>query len=77
LLHAESYEPLVTMLFWDGDPYLDCDVVFGVKRSLVADFVQHQPGVAPDGTYVDELFRTLEWAFTLVPKGTQRQENRA
>lgn len=75
--HAEGYEPLITMLFWDGDPYLDCDAVFGVKQSLVADFVQHEPGNAPDGTYVGEPFRTLDWTFILVPKTTARQENRA
>jgi len=66
--HAEGYESLITMLFRDGDPYLDTDAVFGVRRSLVADFVQHEAGdTAPDGTVVDEPFQTLEWTFTLTP----------
>jgi hydroxyquinol 1,2-dioxygenase len=69
-LHADGYEPLITTLFRDGDPYLNNDAVFGAKRSLVADFVQHPAGVAPDGTRVDEPFQTLEWTFTLVRKTT-------
>lgn len=71
-LHADGYEPLITMLFRDGDPYLNNDAVFGVKRSLVADFVQHPAGVAPDGTHVDEPFQTLDWTFTMVPKTAER-----
>lgn len=69
-LHADGYEPLITTLFRDGDPYLNNDAVFGAKRSLVADFVPHPAGVAPDGTRVDEPFQTLEWTFTLVRKTT-------
>jgi hydroxyquinol 1,2-dioxygenase len=66
--HAPGHEPLVTMLFRSGDPYLERDAVFGVKRSLVALFVQHQAGeTAPDGTPMDEPFQTVEWTFTLDP----------
>jgi hydroxyquinol 1,2-dioxygenase len=32
---AEGFEPVVTQLFVQGDQYLDSDVVFGVKNSLV------------------------------------------
>jgi len=35
MIRAEGYETLVTHLFRDGDPYLDSDVVFGVRPSLV------------------------------------------
>lgn len=65
--HAEGYDPLITMLFRGDDPYLAGDAVFGVKRSLVVDFVQHEPGTAPDGTVVDEPFQTVDWTFTLSP----------
>jgi hydroxyquinol 1,2-dioxygenase len=34
-------------------------------QSLQADFVPHEPGVAPDGTTVDEPFVTLDWTFVL------------
>ncbi len=35
LIRAPGHETLVTHLFRDGDPYLDSDVVFGVRNSLV------------------------------------------
>lgn len=35
---AEGYRPLITHLFVNGDEYLDSDVVFGVKESLIIDF---------------------------------------
>ncbi|SDM07346.1 dioxygenase [Nonomuraea jiangxiensis] len=65
--HAEGYDPLITMLFRSDDPYLACDPVFAVRRSLIVDFVQHDPGAAPDGTVVDEPFQTVDWTFTLSP----------
>lgn len=65
--HADGYEPLITMIFCE-DEYLESDAVFGAKRSLVADFVRHDPGPAPDGTRVDEPFQTVEWTFALTAK---------
>jgi hydroxyquinol 1,2-dioxygenase len=35
MIRADGCETLVTHLFRDGDPYLDSDVVFGVRPSLV------------------------------------------
>lgn len=35
MIRAEGHESLVTHLFRSGDPYLDSDVVFGVRQSLV------------------------------------------
>jgi len=66
--HAEGYEPLITQLFWRDDPYIGHDAVFADMDSLVADFVRHEPGTAPDGTAVDEPFVTLDWTFTLAAK---------
>ncbi|MEM6109338.1 dioxygenase [Mycobacterium sp. 050272] len=63
--HADGYQPLITQLFLKDDPYIDCDAVFSAQESLKADFVRHEPGVAPDGTKVDEPFVTLDWTFTL------------
>ena len=41
---------LVTHIFVRGDTYLDADTVFGVKESLVKDFVRQEPGTpTPDG----------------------------
>lgn len=63
--HADGYQPLITQLFLRGDPYIDNDAVFAAQNSLEADFVLHEPRVAPDGTAVDEPFVTLQWTFTL------------
>jgi protocatechuate 3,4-dioxygenase beta subunit len=38
IVSAPGYETLTTHLFVEGDPYLDSDVVFGVKNALVVDF---------------------------------------
>jgi hydroxyquinol 1,2-dioxygenase len=43
IVTAPGYERLTTHLFVAGDPYLDSDVVFGVKNSLVVDF-KPKPG---------------------------------
>ena len=68
--HAVGYEPLITMLFRDGDPYLETDAVFGAKRSLVVEFVEHPAGeTAPDGSTMPEPFQTVEWTFTLEREG--------
>lgn len=45
MIKAPGYETLVTHVFRDGDPYLDSDAVFGVRQSLVADWVQQPGGV--------------------------------
>lgn len=45
-IEAAGYDPLVTHLFAAGDRYLDSDVVFGVKPSLVLD-IGHAGAEAP------------------------------
>ena len=50
LVRAEGLRTLVTHLFVRGDELLDRDSVFGVRDSLVCDFVAQEPGTAtPDG----------------------------
>jgi len=63
--HADGYRPLITQLFLRDDPYIGRDAVFADEISLQADFVRHEPGVAPDGTMVEEPFVTLDWTFVL------------
>ena len=70
-IHAEGYEPLITQVFLRDDPYIDCDAVFAVQESLEADFVRRQPGIAPDGTTVEEPFVTVDWTFTLAANAGQ------
>ena len=56
MIVADGYERLVTHVFRSGDPYLDSDAVFGVRESLVADWIRQS-----DGSYL------LEYDFVLNP----------
>ena len=67
MVKAAGFQPLVTHIFRDGDAYLDSDAVFGVRSSLIGDFVRHEAGTAPDGTPMSEPFYTLKQTFTLAP----------
>lgn len=40
IIEAEGYETLVTHIFDPKDDYIHSDAVFGVKESLMADFVR-------------------------------------
>ena len=51
-LSAAGYQTLVTQLFTDDDPYLDSDAVFGVKDSLVVDYVSTAEGLRLDHDFV-------------------------
>lgn len=46
MVEAPGYQRLITHVFRDKDGYLDSDAVFGVRQSLIADWVQ-----LPDGSY--------------------------
>lgn len=65
LIKAKGFETLTTHIFRDGDEYLDSDVVFGVRSSLIGDFVRHDAGIAPDGTSMSGAYYTLNQTFVL------------
>ena len=44
MIKAPGYETLITHVFRNGDRYLDSDAVFGVRQSLVADWVRQADG---------------------------------
>jgi hydroxyquinol 1,2-dioxygenase len=67
MITAPGYERLITHVFRNGDRYLDSDAVFGVRSSLIADWIEHPPGVAPDGTHSEVPFYTLDFRFVLNP----------
>ncbi|MDX2604962.1 dioxygenase [Streptomyces caniscabiei] len=49
-VRAEGKRTLITHIFVRGDELLDTDAVFGVKDSLIHDFVEHPAGTrTPDG----------------------------
>ena len=57
MIQAPGYETLITHVFRNGDAYLDSDAVFGVRQSLVADWLEQ-----PDGSYL------VEYDFVLAPQ---------
>jgi hydroxyquinol 1,2-dioxygenase len=65
MISAPGYQRLVTHVFRKGDKYLDSDAVFGVRSSLVAEWVRHAPGPAPDGRTSAVPFTTLDFVFVL------------
>lgn len=67
MISADGYERLVTHVFREGCQYLDSDAVFGVRSSLVAEWVHHEPGHAPNGDYCDTPFYSLNFDFILNP----------
>lgn len=70
MISAPDCQKLVTHVFADGDAYLDSDVVFGVKDSIIRPFTEHPPGEAPDGSTSPVSFATLEYDFRLLPSNT-------
>ncbi|AIR65687.1 dioxygenase [Cedecea neteri] len=67
MINAEGYQRLITHVFNKEDEYLNSDSVFGVRASLIADWVEHAPGIAPDGTFCPQSFCTLDFNFVLNP----------
>lgn len=69
MIQAPGYQTLITHVFRAGDPYLDSDVVFGVRASLISDFVAHPAGTGPHAKDIDGPYHTLDFDFVL-----QREE---
>jgi len=64
---APGYQPLITHLFRQGAPYLENDVVFGVREPLITPFKKHEPGPAPGGQILNEPWLTADYDFVLAP----------
>ncbi|RDK05329.1 intradiol ring-cleavage dioxygenase [Cupriavidus lacunae] len=69
LIRAEGHQSLTTHVFRKGDKYLESDAVFGVRSTLVADWVRHEAGTAPDGSRTDQPFYVLHFDFVLARAG--------
>ena len=67
MIQAPGYEKLVTHVFRGDDKYLDSDAVFGVRSSLISDWIKKPAGTAPDGSKMAEPFYTLDFDFVLNP----------
>jgi hydroxyquinol 1,2-dioxygenase len=66
-VQAQGQKPLITHIFDRNSKNLDADAVFGVRPSLIADFVHQGAGTAPDGKVMSRDFYTLDYDFVMVP----------
>jgi hydroxyquinol 1,2-dioxygenase len=64
-VESPGYHRVVTHLFQRGCPYIETDVVYGVKEPLIVDFVEKPAGVAPNGEKVDTPFYVINYDFVL------------
>lgn len=62
---AEGFRPLVTELFVDEDPYIDEDVVFGVRNSLAVSFSTNPSQQDADQFKLKAPFWQVEFDFKL------------
>jgi hydroxyquinol 1,2-dioxygenase len=68
MVTAPGYRRLVTHIFASGDEYLDRDAVFGVKQSLIVDYVtQPEDAVPPDGREISGSWARTRFDIRLVP----------
>ncbi len=65
IVSAKGYHPVTTHLFVKGDKYLGSDAVFGVKRSLIADYKKRTRPAEGAEYGVKPPFYTLNYTFGL------------
>jgi hydroxyquinol 1,2-dioxygenase len=65
MIAAPGHQTLVTHVFAAGDQYLDSDVVFGVKDSLIREFASMPAGKAFDGREMTQPYFHLNYDFGL------------
>jgi hydroxyquinol 1,2-dioxygenase len=71
---APGLRRLITHIFVRGDELLDRDAVFGVRDSLVMDFVRHEPGTTPpDGRDLGgRSWSSVRFDLVLAPEQARR-----
>jgi catechol 1,2-dioxygenase len=68
ILKADGFETLTTHIFDPDDAYIDSDAVFGVKESLLAEFVKIDDPERSKDQGFDGWFWEVEHDFVLAPK---------
>jgi len=68
IVGADGYEEITTHIFVPDDIYIDSDAVFGVKESLLADFIKVDDPVRAEKFNVANPFWEVEFDFVLAPK---------
>jgi protocatechuate 3,4-dioxygenase beta subunit len=74
IVAAPGYETVVTHIFVAGDPYLDSDVVFAVKESLVTEFKRNDSPAAAARLGLKAPFCEATFDFVLKPATEQRSQ---
>jgi hydroxyquinol 1,2-dioxygenase len=72
MISAPGHETLVTHIFIDGDKYLDSDVVFGVKDSLIRKLERRAAGTTAGGLVIDHPYAVMAYDFALAPKAGKK-----
>jgi len=67
IVSAPGYQPVITHIFAPDCPYLQEDAVFGVKQSLIADFVKINDLAQAKALGFDTPFWQVEWNIVLAP----------
>lgn len=74
IVSAPGYETVVTHLFVEGDQYLESDVVFGVKNSLVVEFKRNDSEAEAKTVGLKAPFYTAGYDFVLRPADKAKQQ---
>ncbi len=72
IVSAEGNQPVITQIFVEGDAYLDSDAVFGVRDSLVVDFVKNDSQDEADAYGFKASFYQVNYDFVLRPEPAKR-----
>jgi hydroxyquinol 1,2-dioxygenase len=67
MVSAPRHAPITTHLFVAGSPYIESDVVYGVRPSLIVEFEAHEAGTAPDGRRLETPYWSAHYDFHLQP----------
>jgi hydroxyquinol 1,2-dioxygenase len=67
IIKAEGFETLTTHIFDSSDPNIDLDPVFGVKESLIRDFVRHDGKEGAPDADVTTPWYSATYDFVLKP----------
>ena len=67
IVSAPGYQPVITHVFVEGDPYLDGDAVFAVKDSLIGRYVKVNDPAEAKRLGMPNPFLKLTWDFKLAP----------
>lgn len=68
IVSADGYEDITTHIFVPDDPYIHSDAVFGVKESLLGNFVHVDDPARAEKFGVANPFWEIEFNFVMAPK---------